>query len=230
MANGGVWEAPLNALLLSLLRSSGLNCSAIPVFDVGANLGAFTLFAAAQGCRLWAFEMQPYIATLLELSLRVNGYRPQVTLYNAPVWNATGVPIAIRSYDGNFGGAEAHEAQKGDAAVAHTIQIKDVYDGDISFLKLDVEKAEEQALRGMGSLLTERRVKHFVMELRHAHRELVTWLYDIGYHCGLYERTHFWSRAEIAQLVEDIEEGRYTDAYCTPAPIAAWPMATPSVQ
>lgn len=216
--NGGTWEEPLNDLFLDLLSKSD-NSTCDIVMDVGSNLGAFALFAGAQGCTVWAFEMQPFVFTLLELSTRVNGYRDRFRLFNHPVWDATNMPVSFKTYEGNFGGTEAHSNPKPGDAVAYTIQIKDVFDmdSDIFFLKLDVEKAEFHALRGLGSVFTQRRVKHFVVELRRSHEEMVNWFYDIGYRCSLYNRKMSWTRLEILAIVESIADGAYNDIYCTVA-------------
>ena len=52
----------------------------LKVFDVGMNFGAFTLFASSLKCEVWGFEMQPHIFTLVDMSLRISGYRYEDTV------------------------------------------------------------------------------------------------------------------------------------------------------
>ena len=49
--------------------------TSLKVLDVGLNFGAFALFTASLKCEVWAFEMQPHIFTLVDIAMRLSGYR-----------------------------------------------------------------------------------------------------------------------------------------------------------
>ena len=49
--------------------------TSLKVLDVGLNFGAFALFTASLKCEVWAFEMQPNIFTLVDIAMRLSGYR-----------------------------------------------------------------------------------------------------------------------------------------------------------
>ena len=71
MLSGARWEEQLNHLLHHLIKISKKDTEDINILDVGANLGAFSLYASSLGCRVYSFEMQPDIYTLLEMSRRI---------------------------------------------------------------------------------------------------------------------------------------------------------------
>ena len=64
------------------------------VLDVGANIGSFSLHAAALGLHVHAFEMQPELVMLVELSKRANGFT-KLHVHNAALWHESGVPISF---------------------------------------------------------------------------------------------------------------------------------------
>ena len=68
MLNGG-WENWLSDLFDRLLAERTHADMDLPVLDIGANFGSFSLFAASKHVRVHAFEMQPYVYTLLEVRL-----------------------------------------------------------------------------------------------------------------------------------------------------------------
>ena len=58
--------------------------------DCGGNVGHFTMFAAARHLRVFTFEMQPNLFTLIDLSVRASGYSSHVKIHNAPLWETDG--------------------------------------------------------------------------------------------------------------------------------------------
>ena len=107
---GGAWELFLNSLLRFLVNEQvqiGEDPKALSVIDAGANVGAFSLYAGSLGCRVFAFEMQPLVHLLLELSVRISGYRDRVQVFNVPLWNYTR-EVYFTPVQGNLGGLECH--------------------------------------------------------------------------------------------------------------------------
>ncbi len=50
--------------------------------------GDFTMEAAALGCRVVSFEMQPELHAMVALSVRASGYSSRVTLHNTALWDS----------------------------------------------------------------------------------------------------------------------------------------------
>jgi FkbM family methyltransferase len=126
------------------------------VFDIGANVGFFTLLAsklAGPSGHVYAFEPLPRNLSFIEKHVRLNG-----------LTNVTVKPIAIASTSGTawFGDGEndsqARLSEKGEHQVP-TTSLDDLVANGIAprpaFIKMDIEGAESDALRGAQTLLGE---------------------------------------------------------------------------
>ena len=208
----GGWENNLNQLYKTILDDEKPMISMITM-DVGANLGAFSMYVASLGRKLIAFEMQPSVHMLLELSRRVNNYN-RMQLFHTALWNESGHTISFTPLRGNLGGTAAHE----DGAGTHkmtTTRIDDFFHGsEIFFLKIDVENAEEYVLQGLNHHLTTGRVKHLVMETRKNQAFIVEWFYDIGFKCGLYDRNLDEKDSFVQRVANQWNLDAYMDIYC----------------
>jgi FkbM family methyltransferase len=65
------------------------------VVDVGGFLGDFGLAAAAVGCSVVIFEVQPKQVELIQASISLNGFQDRVTLVNAAVSNTSGASVTF---------------------------------------------------------------------------------------------------------------------------------------
>lgn len=75
------WDSELQLLLQAVIDPSRPKEGAL-FLDVGANMGFFTLLAAASGWTAIAVEALPANAQLLDHSLRVNGLSSRATVHN----------------------------------------------------------------------------------------------------------------------------------------------------
>jgi FkbM family methyltransferase len=100
----GVWEGGLNNLFSSLAaQHQSTEKNSMVVVDVGANVGAFSLYVASQGYTVHSFEMQATVFRLLEMSRRVNNYH-KMHLHHAALWNTSGQDVSYTPVVGNYGG------------------------------------------------------------------------------------------------------------------------------
>jgi len=211
MLNDGGWENDLNQLLDDLLREEP-SSKDMPILDVGANIGAFSLHAASRGCRVFSFEMQPRLYSLLQLSRRMNGYKSLI-IHHAALWNETGAPVSFTPEVGNFGGTSLQSGGKERTNEMRTTRIDELLpEGEVFFMKIDVENNEERVLHGMESLLLSQSVRHFVMETRSNQQHMIGWFYRMGYTCGIkYDRTLLGEEA----MRQHVAESGLSDIYCT---------------
>ena len=203
--NNGVWESFLHDLFnhLILERTRKMHEYALTVthtnttgthsrddlvvIDIGANIGAFTLYAASFGCQVYSFEMQPDCLNLLDVSLRISGYRPHVHLYNVPLWDSV-IEISYTPDKNNFGATYVALAGEG-GVKANTSRLDSLIsvDGNIFFLKVDIEGKEEFALRGYDTVINKQRVENIVIgDTGKVHLPIYKWLFSLGYSCRPY--------------------------------------------
>ena len=117
--------------------------------DVGANIGYYSLLAASRGCRVIAFEPNPYCYGLLLASAKVNGF--EIDMRPFALAQAPRV-LALDSYGSN-GNVTAFSGDLGEALTrrlvwASTLDHELAHLDRLDVLKLDVEGAEHQVLEG----------------------------------------------------------------------------------
>lgn len=205
-------------VLLQALLADEPDGRRMSVLDVGANVGSFALHAASLGLRVFAFEMQPELATLLELSKRVNGYK-RMRVHNAALWNASGVPITFTPLDGNLGGTAARTDGSGAKSIISSTLSDHFYHGKVFLLKLDCERAEQYVLAGFAKHLASGHVRHLLMEASQHQRHIYEWLYSIGFRCGVDDVSrHVASREEFMRLTSNpgwLNPGWLNNILCT---------------
>ena len=153
----GLYDYNNMRLLQWLLRDGGT------FFDIGANIGSFTLVASEQSdARVIAFEPHPVTAKLLSENVRLNGRQ-----------NVMVCPMALGRHDGvvrltdQAGSSINHSVVQGDGG---TVEVPcgrvDTFcraHGVVpEYVKVDVEGFEFDVLTGFGSLL--RRVELVLIE------------------------------------------------------------------
>jgi FkbM family methyltransferase len=217
MLRGAPWEGGLNWLLQKLIQSDKGH-SKLPVVDIGANLGAFSLFAASLECNVWSYEMQPMIYTMLEMSKSINGYH-HMKVFNAALWNESNIEISFTPNRGNFGSTSliSNSGTKG-AVVMRTQRFDELFrHQNIFFLKIDAENSEEFILRGMDKILQQRKVRHIFMEFRANQAHVIDWFYDMGYKCANfpnYKSSQLWkTKLDAVAFVSSLK--MHSDIYCT---------------
>jgi FkbM family methyltransferase len=125
------------------------------VIDLGANIGTFSLAAAAIGCEVVAVEASPHNAALLDASLAANRFAG-MQVVAAAVGDRDGGTVEFVQA-GPFGfvsGAQQTDLPRVQVR-ATTVDrlLSDVGWARVDLIKMDVEGAEVATVRGMGGLL-----------------------------------------------------------------------------
>ena len=127
------------------------------VVDVGANIGYYTLiFAKLVGKegKVFAFEPEPTNFNILKKNVKINEYE-NVTLINKAVSNKTG-KMTLDLDEINKGGHSISKNNSEKTIEIESIRLDDyfkTYYGKINFIKLDIEGAEVEAIKGMSEIL-----------------------------------------------------------------------------
>jgi FkbM family methyltransferase len=147
------------------------------VFDLGANLGQYTLLAArrvGEHGRVHSFEPSHRIFGELQFNVELNGLSERCTLNRLAVSDVAGVARLSRYEEGAevYGSLGTH--QRSEASIVgyeevQTVRLDDYIETNridhIDFIKMDIEGAELLALRGAGRLLAQENAPTILLEM-----------------------------------------------------------------
>lgn len=130
------------------------------VMDLGANFGYYTLLMAdlvGPGGKVFSVEPNPIVATHLRNNININGYATRVSLDRRAIWDASGEKMTFR--------VPANEPKNGrllknpndplpvsrsvTELEVETVALDDLVAENASFIKADIEGAEEHLWKGM---------------------------------------------------------------------------------
>ena len=191
------------------------------VFDLGANLGQYTLLAAkcvGRKGRVYSFEPSSRMFGELEFNVRLNGLLDVCVLNRAAVSDATGMARLSRYEEGAevFGSIGSHKRKEASIIGYEEVRtitlddyIKDTGINRVDFMKIDIEGAELLALRGARNLLSRSDSPAILLEVEDVNTsgfgykaiEIWDYLRSLGYRMYSFER--FRSRLEIVERPEE---------------------------
>ncbi len=164
------------------------------VLDVGANIGVYTLLAAAKvgsSGSIHAFEPGPEAHRRLIENLQLNRLK-NVTVHACALGDSTGQVDFLNRCDTTNRMQTTADAGKSVVTVPDA-KLDDLVGHDCVLGKMDIEGAEPIALRGADRLLKEANPPVWLLELNgslHAfgftERDFAGWLAEQGYDLGLY--------------------------------------------
>lgn len=151
----GTRELPVQTVLASQVGPGDV------VYDIGGNIGFFSLISArlaGEGGHVYAFEPLPENVDCLRRNLRTNGFE-NCTILDLALSDRSGQDDLLLSKESG-GSTISVEDRPPDFAGTLTVRVATadalVESGEIrppDFVKLDVEGAEMQVLRGMKSVI-----------------------------------------------------------------------------
>ena len=158
---------------------------AMTVYDIGANVGLYTLIAAdrvGDSGRVVAFEPVPANVRFLHAHLKLNGFSDRTNIVEAAVSDRKGEACFDLAPDRRF---EGRLAETGALRVAVTTLDSILGEGSLpqpQVIKIDVEGAELAVLNGAQRLLSEiRPVLFLATHGADVHRECCILLKQSGY-------------------------------------------------
>jgi len=125
-------------------------------FDIGANVGLFSLLAAAQGANVHAFEPEPMNLSRLRRNLRLNPhFADKVKVWPIALGNHVGEVDFRRPLSDNYGRSSLNLKKECDHINVKMQRFEDMNLSSSAerFFKIDVEGSEIEVLAGMGSEL-----------------------------------------------------------------------------
>lgn len=153
--------------------------------DVGANIGIYSMCAAARGAKVVAFEPVAAARNAFEANVALNGYGERVQVLDCALSDEN-TSLRITSNlessnhlvrNGESGSGEIVSVRRLDDLVAER---RDVFPERISVVKVDAEGFDANVLRGAGRTLAEHRPA-VVVEIWAGGREVRDALEPLGY-------------------------------------------------
>ena len=153
--SSGSWETEQLRLFMRILDSN----KNIQVFDIGAQLGQFTLFAAKLGRKVIAVE--PFSDSFIRIhkAAQLESLTDKITLITNGVSNKRGIVKKLKKNDKNIGGQGIDENSPVDASLINkdkfylrTIEMDDLItvlprDFSEAIMKIDIEDYEIKAFK-----------------------------------------------------------------------------------
>jgi FkbM family methyltransferase len=146
------------------------------LYDVGANVGVYTLYAASRGIRVVAIE--PVLENYVRLvrNIEMNGFKNVVPLYGAAgPYSQVSRELYVRSMDAGASGGQiiAPIGQDGDEFTPQCERMIPIYSLDDNHLplwmpqhiKIDVDGKEEYVLMGTIKILPAKALKSMLIEI-----------------------------------------------------------------
>jgi FkbM family methyltransferase len=159
----GSYELEVQRVLLERLKPGSV------FYDVGANIGFYSLLAARQSAQVFAFEPDVQNAESLEHHVRLNSLGAKIEVIRAAVFSTSGY-VALEPADFTMGHGNAHVGPTTEDSHS-TVKVPCTTLDDFAqehvapdTIKIDVEGAESNVLRGADRLFTHSR-PHLICEV-----------------------------------------------------------------
>ncbi|CAF4729965.1 unnamed protein product [Rotaria sp. Silwood1] len=135
------------------------------IVDVGASLGHFGLYAAACGCQVYMFEVDPIKISLLQKSIRLNSFQSRVTLISKAV---SDLPPKTKIYMSYNSSSQVSDKEAHDRSDVYTVETTNFHEfnfsTDIYLFRVDVEGYEIHVFRASEKLFRKNLVHHVLFQ------------------------------------------------------------------
>lgn len=172
------------------------------VFDVGCNIGYYTLLAAGKATegKVFSFDVDPRISKITRKNIELNNFSERVTFINSLVSDKNGTEYFVNEKESEMShiayrptpGTKKYRTFTLDSFSSRKHLEK------IRIVKIDVEGAEFKVIQGMKKLIVENRVDYLIVELNKnihllgsTHEELIGYLRRCGYNIFIHKGKEF---------------------------------------
>jgi FkbM family methyltransferase len=198
MDDGSLHEPVVTRKLLDCLESDSV------FFDVGANVGYFSVIASEACSDVHSFEIDPRLCSIVESNFEKNGIDGRVV--NKAVSETTGDEVSFSPHQSGNPSTNKLSTQTDTGVSVTTVSLDDYaekYNVYPDVVKIDVEGAEGGVLSG-GSRVFGTDVEHIFLEVHPDHIEsfgydledIAEYLSDWDYSCSLFDAHRSNSDAE----------------------------------
>ncbi|MEM1661238.1 MAG: FkbM family methyltransferase [Candidatus Bathyarchaeia archaeon] len=178
--------------------------------DVGANVGYYTLLAAKKGCKVVAIEPIPQTNTVLRINLRLNRLGGNVDVINKCAWSSKKSMKLIIPQGKYYGLSRVLLNDiEGIVVEVECIDLDSVLHDqlDVRMIKIDVEGAEYEVLRGARETL--RKTNFVIIELSRNMKDTVSFLLEMGYRVKRLRFATYILAYNKIKLAKDVSKPTY---------------------
>jgi FkbM family methyltransferase len=128
-------------------------------------LGQFGLYAAACGCQVYMFEVDPMKISLLQMSIKLNSFESRITLIPKAVTDLLSNTKVYISLNTSSQISSNEIKNHSNIYSVETISLNQLnLSSDIYLLRVDVEGYEIHVIRGCEKLFRENRIHHVLFQ------------------------------------------------------------------
>lgn len=176
LATGSNYQFPLERnraqteLLLYLqLKEKCKSNSNTTVFDIGASLGEFGFYAAACGCRVFMFEVDPQKLVFIEQTIKLNSFQSRIHLIKRTVYDKHSNETVYFSRQSNqqLSPSTSFDRNDPDIYQGQTINLNQHEFQSLTsiyILKIDVQGHELHVLRSMEKFFQQNLISNLIFE------------------------------------------------------------------
>ena len=170
MRSGNVWEAGIVNIVTRCLRQD----PAMGLFDIGANIGQYSLIAGKMGHQVVAVEALQRHVSMVHKSTQLNGIQDKIKLIHNAVSNSRKT-VSIHQTPGNYGGSylvNSSSGAKANRALAGSVSVQSILLDDLlevtpfkkAVMKIDIEGHEPFAILSGPKLFDSIYIPYIFME------------------------------------------------------------------
>ncbi|CAF3504423.1 unnamed protein product [Rotaria sp. Silwood1] len=135
------------------------------VFDIGASLGEFGLYAAACGCQVYMFEIEPRKISLIEKSIAINKFESRVHLIKKAVSDLKSNMTIYFSKNSSSQLPYINNLSNEDTYIGETINLNNYqFSSSIYLLRVDVQGHELHVFRSTEKFFRQYLINHVIFE------------------------------------------------------------------
>lgn len=148
------------------LREKCSNQTNTTILDVGASLGEFGFYAAACGCQVFMFEIQPKKLFFIEKTIEINSFQSRVHLIKKAVSHirSNNTIYFSKTTNGQISNSLQFDPKHPDVYSGVTINLNSLDFSSIYILRVDVQGHELNVFRSTEKYFSNNLVSHAIFE------------------------------------------------------------------
>jgi len=159
------WEPNISSLFLQLLKNDDKNV----VFDIGCNIGYYSLISSKYCSKIYAFDANSKNIELLNNSININNFTNITTICCAVTDDERKLFKTGVLHEHNVGSLQVNQIDNAHESNIKSIKLDNFINQNkikrIDILKIDIEGSELSCLYGLDETLSKNIIKNIIVEI-----------------------------------------------------------------